>query len=96
MSLRRYDKKGSADEGIPSDRDLVRSPCHLNELRTALKMKRRDEDIVGRAKGRLEEEQEGKPLDAEATRQPEYGREVEKDARKRKDGLPSDRRRAGE
>jgi len=51
---------------------------------------------VERAKGRLKEEQEGKPLDVEATRQPEYGRKTEKDARKRKDGLPSDRRRARE
>lgn len=54
--------------------ETSRSSCHLNELRTALKMKRRDGDMVERAKGRLEEEQEGKPLDVEATRQPEYGR----------------------
>lgn len=50
-----------------------------------------------KTEGRLGEgERKGKPLDVEATRQPEYGWKTGKDARKRKDGQPSDRRRARE
>lgn len=55
--------------------ETSRSSCRLNELRTVLKMKERHND-EGRGKdgGSIGEgERKGKPLDVEATRQPEYG-----------------------
>lgn len=77
--------------------ETSRSSYHLNELRAALKMK----GWYGKDRGKGERLIGGSTKEritrrgGDATRQPEYGWKTGKDARKRKDGLPSDRRDGG-